>query len=112
MSDFVDEPVQRIIQSPINFSKTKETHTFKKGKRFFELKYQGSKTFSYNLPSMKNQRSTSMGFGKKQDFILKHINPNSPFYENPKEFNNKIHNSPLFSFGIARKYYDKVIKNF
>lgn len=103
-----DTKVENIIQSPVNKSKSKQTYSFPKGKRFGQYKFQGSKTFSYELPSMKNRRSTSMGYGKKFDFIIKHINKKTPFYDLPTEFNKKKPTSPAFSFGIGRKFYDRV----
>ena len=107
MSD-VDAKVERIIQSPVNRSKSKQTYSFSKSQRFDEIKLRGCKTFSYEIPTMKNRRSTSMGYGKKYDFILKHINHKTPFYDLPSEFNNKKPVNPAFSFGIGRKFYDKV----
>lgn len=103
-----DTKVEKIIHSPINKSRSKQTYSFSKSQRFDEIKLQGSKTFSYELPEMKNRRSTSLGYGKKFDFILKHINKKTPFYDLPSEFNNKKPTTPAFSFGIGRKYYDRV----
>lgn len=107
MSDH-EVKVERIIHSPVNRSKSKHTYSFCKSQRFDEIKLKGSKTFSYELPSMRNRRSTSMGYGKKFDFILKHINKITPFYNMPSEFNKVKPVSPAFSFGIGRNYYDKV----
>jgi len=103
-----DTKVEQIIASPINKSKAKQTYSFSKGLRFEEIKLQGSKTFSYELPTMKNRRSTSMGYGKKFDFIIKHINKKTPFYDLPSEFNHQKPTTPAFSFGIGRKFYDRV----
>ena len=101
--------VQQIIESPINKSRSKHTYSFSKGQRFDEFKNRGSKTFHYEAPNVKNRRSTSMGYGQKFDFILKHINKKTPFYDLPSEFNKTKPTTPAFSFGIGRQFYDKVI---
>jgi hypothetical protein len=103
--------IEKIIHSPINTSKGKSTFSFSKGSRFDEIKLKGSKTLYYELPMMKNERYTSMGYGKKYDFVIKHINKRAPFYDLPSEFNLKKPTTPAFSFGIGREYYDKVIYN-
>lgn len=99
---------ERIINSPINRSKSKHTFSFSKSMRFEDLKSPASKTFVYELPDLKSNRSTTMGYGKKFDFVIKHINTKTPFYDIPSEFNPKKPQSPAFSFGIARQFYDKV----
>jgi len=105
----VESNHERIIKSPINNSKSKHLYSFSKSIRFDEIKSQGSKTFTYELPTLKNRRSTSMGYGKKYDFVIKHINKKTPFYDLPSDFNSKKPPTPAFSFGIARHFYDKVI---
>ncbi len=98
----------RTIKSPVNRSKSKQSFSFCKSTRFDEIKSKGCKTFSYELPMLKNLRCTSMGFGKKYNFIIKHINTNTPYYDLPSDFNTKKPTSPSFSFGIARHFYDRV----
>ena len=102
---------EQIINSPVNNSKAKQTFSFSKGNRFDEIRDKGSKTFTYELPTMKNGRTTGLGFGTKIDFVLKHINKKTPFYDMPSEFNTNKPTSPAFSFGIGRKYYEKVSYN-
>jgi hypothetical protein len=102
---------ERIINSPINRSKSKHTFSFSKSMRFEEVKSQASKTFVYELPNLKSNRSTTMGYGKKFDFVIKHINHKVPFYEIPSDFNTQKPQTPAFSFGIAREFYDKVLLN-
>lgn len=99
---------EQIKNSPINQSKSKMMYSFSKSVRFDEIKLKGCKSFSYNLPDFKNNRSTSQGYGKKYDFIIKHINKKVPYYEIPSEFNPKKPNTPAFSFGIASHHYDRV----
>jgi hypothetical protein len=103
--------VEKVIKSPINFSKSKNTFSFQKGKRFQDLKNNGSRNFTYEIPLIKNKKSASMGFGQKWDFIIKHINKEIPFYNIPSEFSKEKPSSPSYSFGIGRKYYDKVNQN-
>lgn len=107
MSEFSTN-IERIINSPVNRSKSKHTYSFSKSMRFEEIKSPASKTFVYELPTLKSNRSTTMGYGKKFDFVIKHINKKVPFYEIPSDFNPKKPQTPAFSFGIAREFYDKV----
>lgn len=111
MSD-ISSNHERVVKSPINRSKSKHLYSFSKSIRFDDLKNQSSKTFTYELPTLKNRRSTSLGYGKKFDFIIKHINKKVPFYDIPSEFNPKKPPTPAFSFGIGRQFYDKVIFEF
>lgn len=108
MSDLTSN-VEKINKSPINRSKSKMIYSFSKSIRFEEIKSKGSKTFIYELPNVKNRRSTSLGYGKKLDFVIKHINKKAPYYDIPSDFNAKKPNSPAFSFGVARHFYDRVI---
>lgn len=103
-----DSKVEQIVQNQINKSKSKHTYSFSKGQRFEGLKFQGSRTFHYDMPEVRNRRSTSFGCGKKFDMIIKHINKRTPYYDMPSEFNTSKPKSPAFSFGIGREYYDKV----
>ncbi len=100
---------EKIFNSPINSSKSKYTYSFSKSMRFEELKSPSSKTFAYELPNLKSLRSTTMGYGNKYDFQIKHINQNAPFYDIPSDFNPKKPQTPAYSFGIARQFYDKVL---
>ena len=109
MSD-ISSNHERIVKSPINRSKSKHLYSFSKSIRFDEIKNKSSKTFSYELPVLKNRRSTSLGYGKKFDFVIKHINKKAPFYDIPSEFCTKKPPTPAFSFGIGRQFYDKVNK--
>lgn len=104
----IEAVLEKTVKSPINRSKSKQSFSFSKCVRFDEMKSQSSKTFTYELPTLKNRRSTSMGFGKKFDFVIKHINKKAPFYDIPSEFNPKKPPTPAFSFGIARHFYDRV----
>jgi len=85
MSD-ISSNHERIVKSPINRSKSKHLYSFSKCIRFDDIKNNSSKTFTYELPTLKNRRSTSLGYGKKFDFIIKHINKKVPFYDLPSEF--------------------------
>jgi len=67
-----------------------------------------SQTFFYNIPSSRSNRATSLGKGKKYDFSKLSNNKCAQFYESTSDFNTKKPNTPAFSFGIARNYYEKV----
>ena len=61
-----DTKVENIIHSPCNKSKSKHTFSFPKQERFEGItKKDCSKTFHYEIPEVRNRRSTSMGYGKK-----------------------------------------------
>lgn len=107
MSD-ISSNQERIVKSPLNRSKSKHFYSFSKSIRFDDMKSQSSKTFTYELPTVKSRRSTSLGYGKKFDFVIKHINKKAPFYDIPSDFNPKKPANPAFSFGIGRQFYDKV----
>ena len=58
-----------ICNSPLNHSKSKYMYSFSKAERFPIIK--GSSGFGrvfYDLPSMRANRSTSLGYGTKYDF--------------------------------------------
>lgn len=104
----IDSKVEQIVQNQINKSKSKHSYSFSKGQRFEECKFQGSRTFHYDIPEIRDRRSASLGYGKKFEMILKHINKRVPFYDMPSEFCTSKPKSPAYSFGIGREFYSKV----
>jgi alcohol dehydrogenase YqhD (iron-dependent ADH family) len=48
--------------SSIDNSPTKQKYTFSKAERFPKISIYGAMSF-YNLPSVKNERATSFGYG-------------------------------------------------
>ena len=91
--DITGEQISNNIQ---NKSPSKQMYSFSKAQRF-PLNHSSNLYHFYNLPPLKSQRSTSMGYGKKSDFT-KGKNLNLPFYNIQRlfEYNN---GSPNYSFG-------------
>ena len=87
----------------INTSTSKAMYLFPKAERFHELKSDNS-SFFYNLPSVANNRSTSIGFGNKTNFVPSINGRNTNMYDIPREFDlrSKYNGSPKYSFGYGR----------
>lgn len=100
-----------INKSPINTSCSKMRYSFPKTTRFNDNHGRGSsKTFQYNLPNVKNFRSTSFGYGQKYDFTSSQDYKSLPYYDSKSDFDNKNPYSPSFSFGISRHFFEKVVR--
>ena len=61
---------------------------------------------------MISTRCASFGFGKKSDFTSGNKKTNVSFNYYPTEFNPKKPNSPSYTFGISREFYEKVKQDF
>lgn len=93
--DITGEQISNNIQ---NNSPSKQMYSFSKALRF-PLRNPANISQFYNLPSVKSQRSASIGYGKKSDFTKgKNSNNNVPFYNIQRlfEYND---GSPNYSFG-------------
>lgn len=60
---------------------------------------------------MLSTRCATFGFGKRSDFTSNTINTIGSFSYNPTDFDPKKPNSPSYTFGISREFYEKVISN-
>ena len=87
----------------INSSTSKAMYLFPKAERFYPTKKDNS-SFFYNLPSVANNRSTSIGYGTKTNFVPSINGRSTNIYNIPREFdlNAKNNGSPKYSFGLGR----------
>ena len=87
----------------INSSTSKAMYKFGKAQRFHPMKRDNS-SFFYNLPSVSNNRSTSIGYGSKTNFVPSTNGRSLNIYNIPREFdlNAKNNGSPKYSFGCGR----------
>ena len=88
----------------INSSTSKAMYQFGKAKRFNPMKRDNS-SFFYNLPSVSNNRSTSIGYGSKTNFVPSTSGRSFNIYNVPREFdlNAKNNGSPKYTFGFGRE---------
>ena len=86
----------------INTSTSKQMYKFGKEKRFqnYAKPYNA---FFYDLPSVRDNFTTSLGKGNKYDFF-KHVlrGKTHKYYDIPREFDLWRKNSPQYSFGKGR----------
>ena len=87
----------------INSSTSKAMYLFPKAQRFHPTKKDNS-SFFYNLPSVANNRSTSIGYGSKTNFVPSTNGRSTNIYNIPREFDLKAKNngSPKCTFGYGR----------
>ena len=86
----------------INTSTSKQMYKFGGEKRFMNYAKPWD-AFFYDLPSVKDKFTTSLGRGKKYDFyknIMRGKTHN--YYDIPREFDLKRRNTPQYSFGKGR----------
>ena len=92
-----------ICNSQLNHSKSKFMYSFGKAERFPKINSSyGFGNFFYNLPSMKERRTTSLGYGAKYDFTKYAKSKSNVFYDFKSDFDQKNPNGPRYSFGIGR----------
>jgi hypothetical protein len=99
-------------KNPMNNSKSKMRYSFPKSERF-NINYgkNTSKQFFYNLPEVKQTRSTSLGYGNKLNFMKVEEYKKVAYYDTRNNFDKKLAYTPSFSFGASRKVYNKVVRN-
>jgi len=101
MSVTISTPAQ-ICNSPLNASPSKMLYSFAKGNRFGPDEKQPCSQFCYDLPPLKNFRTTSLGIGKKSDFTQSSNNMPAPNAYDVKDF--VVANKKKgFSFGLSRE---------
>ena len=96
---------ESISKSPLNTSTSKQMYSFPKTKRFMNFKSSSCDHF-YNLPDIRSKREAGIGIGPKSDFTK--TKNSVPYYNLPTDFDQKNPHSPRFTFGISRKFYEKV----
>ena len=88
--------------SSIDNSPTKQKYTFSKAERFPKITIYGAMSF-YNLPSVKNERSTSFGYGSRYNFIPKDSETTPSCYNYCYGVQSKQPYAPKYSFGLGRE---------
>lgn len=97
---------EQIVNHLGNNSPTKYMYSFSKAPRFPILKKNGKSDIFYNIPSLKDLRSTSFGFGNKSDFTK---NGNGTEIISIKRYFDKGKEpGPKFTFGLSREKFRKV----
>jgi hypothetical protein len=100
-------------KNPMNNSKAKMRYSFPKSERF---KYNSGKNssmeFLYNIPDNKETRGTSLGYGKKLNFTKVEDYKTAPYTDIRNNFDKKLAYTPSYSFGVSRKYFNKVVRKF
>ena len=91
-----------ICNSPLNHSKSKFMYSFGKAQRFPPINRGYTGNLFYNLPSMKTNRSTSIGYGTKSDFTIGAKLKCPVFYNYKSDFDQKNPSGPRYSFGLGR----------
>ena len=93
-----------ICNSPLNHSKSKFMYSFGKAQRFPPINRGYTGNLFYNLPSMKTNRSTSIGYGTKSDFTIGAKLKCPVFYNYKSDFDQKNPRSPRYTFGVGRDH--------
>ena len=99
--------------SSIDNSPTKQKYSFPKAERFPKISIYGAMSF-YNLPSVKNERATSFGYGSRYNFCKKNAETTPSCYNYCYGVESKQPYAPKYSFGLGREnmknnYTDKYI---
>ena len=90
------------INSSLNDSSTKQAYSFGRAERFKQSKKMDNSYHFYDLPDIRSNRSTTLGYGKK-GISSKIIGCGSnQLYAAPNYFDPKQHNAPVYSFGASR----------
>ena len=86
----------------INTSTSKQMYKFGNEKRFMNYS-KPYDAFFYDLPSVKDKFTTTLGKGQKYDFFKNIMrNKTHKYYDIPREFDLKRRNTPQYSFGKGR----------
>lgn len=88
--------------SSIDNSPSKQKYSFPKAERFPKISIYGAMSF-YNLPSCKNERSTSFGYGSRYNFVPKDSETTPSCYNYKYGVQSHQPYSPKYSFGLGRE---------
>lgn len=88
--------------SSIDNSPSKQKYSFPKAERFPKISIYGAMSF-YNLPSMKNGRATSFGYGSRYNFCPKDSETTPSCYNYCYGVQSKQPYAPKYSFGVSRE---------
>ena len=88
--------------SSIDNSPSKQKYSFPKAERFPKISVYGAMSF-YNLPSVKNMRATSFGYGSRYNFSKKYSETTPSCYDYSYGVESKQPYAPKYSFGLGRE---------
>ena len=80
----------------------KQKYSFSKAERFPKISVYGAMSF-YNLPSVKNERATSFGYGSRYNFCKKDSETTPSCYNYSYGVQSKQPYAPKYSFGLGRE---------
>ena len=98
------------LNSSLNNSTTKQAYSFGHAIRFKTNEKKDNYYQFYKLPEIRNNRSTTLGYGKKCNYDQNIGCGSNQLYAAPSYFDPKQHNAPMYSFGVSRpknRYEDK-----
>lgn len=90
------------INSSLNDSTTKQAYSFGREKRFKNTTKKDNLYHFYDLPQIRSNRSTTLGFGKRLNSSAIIGCGCNKLYALPNYFDPKNHNSPGYTFGVSR----------
>ena len=88
--------------SSIDNSPTKQKYSFSKAERFPKISIYGAMSF-YNLPSVKNERATTFGYGSRYNICRKESETTPSCYNLKYGVESKQPAAPKYSFGVGRE---------
>ena len=90
------------LNSSLNDSTTKQAYSFGRAVRFKENDKPDIYFHFYDLPNIRSNRSTTLGYGKKSTSSSLVGCGSNKLYAAPSYFDPKKNNSPHYSFGVSR----------
>ena len=101
-TDTTESSLYQRINCSLNDSSTKCAYSFGRAKRFKLSSKKDNLYHFYDLPDIKNTRSTTLGYGKKCNYNQMIGCGSNQLYAAPSYFDPKQHNAPVYSFGVSR----------
>ena len=97
---------EQIVNHVENASPTKFMYSFSRAERFPTLKRTGKSDTFYNLPSMRMNRTSGIGYGNKSDFT-KSRSVKTEFISIKRDFDDGNQRGFKYSFGLGRDSFLK-----
>ena len=94
--------IKKTLNSSLNNSSTKQAYSFGRAARFKQNEKKDNYYHFYDLPEIKCNRSTTLGYGKKSTTSVLIGCGSNQLYAAPSYFDPKYHNAPVYSFGVSR----------
>lgn len=88
--------------SSIDNSPTKQKYSFPKAERFPKISIYGAMSF-YNIPTFKNERATSFGYGSRYNFTKKNSENTPACYDFSYGVESNQPYAPKYTFGVSRE---------